>query len=147
MEGSCRGLSGPSICLQKQENREKREVYAVLPLWCVNSWPVDQDADVLWPSVVLVWNRKKYYVILFLFVCKPQIKCLCSFCRGTLFYPAARISACKSLHVTKGSVTLAAVPVGRESGSTRFTSVYCSWYYVLTHPNGKCFSSSCRHAS
>jgi hypothetical protein len=54
-------------------------------------------------------------------------------------------------HVTADSTSFAAVPVRRESGSTRFSPLYCSYYQAVSHHiyrrRCKYFLSASRHVS
>jgi len=47
--------------------------------------------------------------------------------KDILFRPTSRIAnSLRPLRVTVGRVALADIPVCRESGSTRFSSIFCS---------------------
>jgi hypothetical protein len=49
------------------------------------------------------------------------------------FYLTTRTNLLRPFRVTSGSRVLAAVPVSIKSGSTGFSSMYCTSYYAFSH--------------
>jgi hypothetical protein len=60
-------------------------------------------------------------------------------------------SSFRPVRVTADSTSLAAVPVCQESGSTRFSPLYCSYYQAVSHHiyrrRSKYFPSASGHVS
>ena len=70
MEGSCRGLNDPRICLQKPRKIARNEKCTRSTVWDLNPGPVEHETELLWRSSVLVSKRNNSFTLF----CSPLLE-------------------------------------------------------------------------